>query len=287
VDTIELTIPVDKSEHEVLIARLEEFGFNGFQQDERHLKAYISAEDWSPGKSGYVTSWLQKRGLDGPVEEQVLEDRDWNALWEQSIEPRTVGPFLIKPTWASTPPDTEAKHVLQIDPRMSFGTGYHESTRLMLRLMTEYVGAGDLVLDAGSGTGILSVAAVRLGAERVIAFDIEAWAETNAHDTMRRNDVADRVDVRRGTIDVVPETGFDVILANINRGVLVELLPDFAERIAPDGHLILSGVLLEDQMRMRDAASEHGFRVVDHAAENDWWAGVLQRADVSLDGFPT
>lgn len=286
-DTVELTIPVDEAEHEVLIARLEEFGFNGFQQGERKLKAYISAEDWSPGKSGYVTSWLQKQGIDGAVEERVLEGRDWNELWEQSIEPRAVGPFLIKPTWAKPSPDTEARHVLEIDPRMSFGTGYHESTRLMLRLMAGVVESGDFVLDAGVGTGILSVAAVRLGADRVIAFDIAQWAEENARDTMRRNDVADRVDVRCGTIDTVPETGFDIILANISREVLVDLLPAFAERIVPDGYLILSGVLMEDQMRMQEAASTHGFRLIDTAAENDWWAGVLQQNGASLDGLGT
>lgn len=278
-DTVELTIPVDKVQHEVLIARLEEVGFNGFQQGDHQLKAYISAEDWSPGKSGYVTSWLQKQGLDGPVEEQVLEDRDWNELWEQSIDPRTVGPFLVKPTWASVPSDAEGKHVLEIDPRMSFGTGYHESTRLMLRLMADCVGPDDFVLDAGVGTGILSVAAVRLGASRVIAFDITQWAEENARDTMRRNEVVDCVDVRYGTIEVVPETGFDVILANISREVLVDLLPAFAERIVPEGDLILSGVLLEDQMRMQEAAAEHGFRLVDTAAENDWWAGVCRRKE--------
>jgi ribosomal protein L11 methyltransferase len=277
-DTIELTIPVDGARHATLIARLEEYGFTGFQEDEGVLKAYIGADDWSAGKSQYVKSWLQRQGVKGTVAEQRIPAQNWNARWEQSIEPLTVGPFVVKPTWAAVPDAAEGRHVLEIDPKMSFGTGYHESTRLMLRFLPDLVSGGERVLDAGTGTGILAIAAVRLGARAVVAFDISTWAEENARENIALNHVADRIDVRCGAIDTaVPEGGFDLILANIERDPLIELLPAFAERLAGDGRVALAGLTEDDEPPMRSAIDEHGFAIDREARENDWWAVVLDR----------
>ena len=275
-DTIELTIPVDAAQHETLIARLEEYGFTGFQEEDGRLKAYIGADDWSEGKSNYVKSWLRRQDVEGPVEERRIPEQNWNARWEQSIEPLTVGPFIVKPTWAARPDAAAGRHVLAIDPKMSFGTGYHESTRLMLRVLPDLVEGGERVLDAGTGTGILAIAAVRLGAASVIAFDISTWAEENARENIALNDVADRIDVRRGAIDeVVPETGFDLILANIERDPLIELLPPFADKLAEGGRVALAGLTEDDEPPMRSALVEHGFVIEREARENEWWAVVL------------
>lgn len=275
-DTIELTIPVGAARHETLIARLEEYGFTGFQEEDGRLKAYIGADDWSAGKSNYVKSWLRRQEVEGPVEEQRIPEQNWNARWEQSIEPLTVGPFVVKPTWAAAPADAEGRHVLEIDPKMSFGTGYHESTRLMLRFLPDLIHGRERVLDAGTGTGILAIAAVRLGAASVIAFDISQWAEENARETVALNAVADQVDVRQGTIDtVVPEEAFDVILANIERDPLIELLPAFAEKLAEAGRVALAGLTRDDEPRMRSAIAEHGFAIEREARENEWWAVVV------------
>ena len=276
-NTIELTIPVDEARHEVLIARLEEFGFNGFRQDTGALRAYISSEDWSRGKAQYVASWLQKQGAQGAVQERVIEDQNWNALWEETLQPMRVGPFWIKPTWAEAPAAAESAIVLDIDPKMSFGTGYHESTRLMLRLLPDLVADGDVVLDAGTGTGVLAIAAVHLGAEQVIAFDVSEWSDVNARENCEQNGVAASVDVRHGDIGVVPETGFDTILANIERDILIDLLPHFAEKLAPGGHVALAGLLTEDQPPMRAAIASNGFTIDQDATENEWWAVVLKK----------
>jgi ribosomal protein L11 methyltransferase len=261
-----------------LIARLEEYGFTGFQEDEGVLKAYIGADDWSAGKSQYVKSWLQRQGVKDTVAEQRIPEQNWNARWEQSIEPLTVGPFVVKPTWAAVPEDASGKHILEIDPKMSFGTGYHESTRLMLRFLPDLIRGGECVLDAGTGTGILSIAAVRLGAGAVVAFDISEWAEENARENIALNDAADRIAVRQGTIDeVVPETSFDLILANIERDPLISLLPAFAERLAEGGRVALAGLTEDDEPPMRSAIAEHGFAIDREARENDWWAVVVER----------
>lgn len=275
-DTIELTIPVDAARHETLIARLEEYGFTGFQEEDGRLKAYIGADDWSAGKSQYVKSWLRRQEVEGPVEERRIPEQNWNALWEQTIEPLTVGPFVVKPTWAAAPADAEGRHVLEIDPKMSFGTGYHESTRLMLRFLPDLVRGGETVLDAGTGTGILAIAAVRLGAASVVAFDISKWAEENARENIALNDATERIDVRRGAIEeAVPEGKFDLILANIERDPLIELLPAFAEKLADDGRVALAGLTRDDEPRMRSAIADHGFAIDREARENEWWAVVV------------
>lgn len=276
-DTIELVIPVDPARHEALIARLEEYGFTGFQEGDGVLKAYIGAEDWSHGKSQYVRSWLARQGVEETAAEQRIPAQNWNARWEQSIQPITVGPFVVKPTWAAVPEDAPGRHVLEIDPKMSFGTGYHESTRLMLRFLPDLIQGGERVLDAGAGTGILAIAAVQLGADSVVAFDISAWAEENARENIALNDVADRIEVRQGTIDdVVPETGFDVILANIERDPLLALLPAFAEKRARGGRVALAGLTEDDEPQMRAAFADHGFSIEREARENDWWAVVVR-----------
>lgn len=276
-ETVELTIPVDEDQHAVLIARLEEFGFNGFRQEDDELRAYISAEDWSSGKSQYVASWLRKQGARAPIEERIIEEQNWNALWEETLQPMRVGPFWIKPTWAEAPADAEDAIVLDIDPKMSFGTGYHESTRLMLTFLPELIAEGDTVLDAGTGTGVLAIAAVHLGADKVVAFDVSEWSELNARENCQQNGVAEAVDVRHGDIGVVPETGFDGILANIERDILIDLLPDFAEKVHPGGYVALAGLLTEDRPPMRAAIAANGFAIDREATENEWWAVVLEK----------
>lgn len=275
-DTIELTIPIEDARREALIARLEEYGFTGFQEDDGVLKAYIGADDWSSGKSNYVKSWLRRQGVEDPVDEQRIAEQNWNAQWEQSIQPLTVGPFVVKPTWAAVPDDAEGRHVLEIDPKMSFGTGYHESTRLMLRFLPDLIRGNERVLDAGTGTGILAIAAVCLGAGSVIAFDISTWAEENARENSALNAVADQIEVRQGAIDdVVSERGFDLILANIERDPLIELLPAFADKLADGGRVALAGLTQDDESPMRAALAEHGFAIEREARENEWWAVVL------------
>src|SRR5690606_22579646 len=181
------------------------------------------------------------------IEEAVYEPENWNQKWEETVRPVEVGRFLIKPTWCDIPPGAEDRVLLEIDPKMSFGTGYHESTRLVLRLLPEFMSAGMRVLDAGTGTGVLAIAAARLGASRVLAFDFDEWSHTNAVENVYINGVTEAVSVELGSIEVAGDVSFDLILANINRNVLVEMLPDFKRRIGESGSMILAGLMQADR----------------------------------------
>src|SRR5690606_25997713 len=216
------------------------------------------ATRWSDVRREQVERWLRAHDLPVAMEERIVAEENWNARWEETIRPLAVGRFLIKPTWADVPPEHADRLLLEIDPKMSFGTGYHESTRLALGFLPALVRGGERVLDAGTGTGVLAIAALKLGAASALGFDIDPWASVNATENAYLNGVADRFEVREASLDAVPETGFGLVLANINRNALLAMLPGFAAKLAPGGRLLLAGLLRTDREAMLAAVEAAG-----------------------------
>ena len=274
--TVELVLPVPDRYHEFLIAELSDLDFESFVADDDRLTAYAPARCWNQVGREHLERWLRMHRLPERFSERIVPDENWNARWEETIRPLAVGRFLIRPTWAETPPEHAEKIVLEIDPKMSFGTGYHESTRLVLRFLPALVRGGERVLDAGTGTGVLAIAALKLGAESAVGFDIDPWAQVNAVENALLNGVADRFEVREGALDTVPEGGFGLILANINRNVLLDLLPGLAEKLAEDGRLVLAGLLQTDRETMRGAIRAAGLALYDEATEGEWWSAIVK-----------
>ncbi len=281
--TVELVLDVPDRYHEFLIAELADLDFESFTEEADRLRAYGPASAWSAVRREQVERWLRAHDLPDGIEERLVRDENWNARWEETVRPLAVGRFLIKPTWADVPPQHADKLLLEIDPKMSFGTGYHESTRLALRFLPGLVRGREAVLDAGTGTGVLGIAALKLGAASALGFDIDPWSTTNATENALLNGVADRFEVREGSLDVVPETGFDLVFANINRNVLLDLLPGFAAKLvqpAPakaGGRLVLAGLLRTDREVMVEAIGGAGFSVYDEATEAEWWSVVASK----------
>jgi len=274
--TVELCIPVASEHHDAVVAELEASAI-GFLTEHDTLRAYFPAEGWSDAQTHALLAWLRERQWAAEIDTTFHADTNWNAQWESTVEPVTAGRFRIRPTWSDPDDPPEDVHDLIIDPKMSFGTGYHESTRLMLRLLPDVVAAGGRLLDVGTGTGVLSIAACRLGAAHCIAIDIDPNAVDNAPENARLNDVTDRIDVRKGSLDVVPESGFGAILANINRNVLHDMLPALAEKSVPGASLALAGLLRRDESAITDRAEACGFTVAAVVDENDWIAIRLEK----------
>ena len=275
--TLELTLPIPTDWQDVVVALLADLEFEGFVQEDDLLKAYLPAPSWNADHKAAVTDCLRKYGSQTAFEERAIPAQNWNQAWEQSIHPLPVGRFLIKPSWASLPPGQDDKIVLVIDPKMSFGTGYHESTRLILRVLPALVTGGEQVLDAGTGTGILAIAALKLGAATALTFDIDPWVEENVLENFERNEVTDRATYRTGALDVVLETGFDLVLANINRNVLIDMMPGLVERLRPGGHLVLAGLLREDRPEMLGHTAAHKLETERESVEGTWWSVVLRK----------
>ena len=270
-DTVEITLAVPELEHDRYIGLLDDRA-TGFRQTHAALTAYVPTDTWSEAARDRLAARLQADGYGEALTVRHLQDRNWNAVWEDSIAPVRVGPFLLCGRSTDIPPSHADAVPLRIDPKMSFGTGHHATTRLALRLLVDAVGENDRVVDVGTGTGVLAIAACRLGARSVLAADNNPKAVANARENVAVNAVGGCVSVRDGSIEAVPDDPADVIVANITRDTLLDLLPALRPRLVDDGALILSGLLTSDRPQMLDALSDHTLAVDKEISENGWWA---------------
>lgn len=267
-DYIQLKISIRDDLCEYVIAELYDLDFEGFVQEDDMLIASIPAKRFDDSKREEIEKRIYALG-GSLLGEQVLEPQNWNETWEQSIQPQTIGKFYVHPSWTSSKP-ADDKIELIIDPKMAFGTGYHATTRLILQQLPEVIKTGDKVLDAGTGTGILSIAALKLGAESAFGFDIDEWSETNAHENMLLNEVTN-FELTLGSAETIPNDAlYDVILANINRNVLIELLPELVLYLKDSGRILISGLLEEDERDFLNLAVFKHFRHVKTVQEQEW-----------------
>ena len=276
-DTIELSFEIPAGLHERLIAELDALGCEGFVEEDETLKAYLPSSQWGKEKAEVLLKWLQQHQMKTGWQEKLVEMQDWNAQWERSIQPIVAPPFYIRPSWADPPDDSHPWIDIVIDPKMSFGTGHHESTRLILSYLSETLKPGDKILDAGAGTAILSIAAAKLGAASVTAFDIDSWACQNAQENIGKNRVDETIRIVQGDLETIRDPKFDVILANINRHVLLEYMSGFVGRLRPGGVMLLAGLLVTDRELMIDAATSHKFVLIEEASEGEWWSAKFEK----------
>jgi ribosomal protein L11 methyltransferase len=197
---------------------------------------------------------------------------DWSLTYRDHIGAHTLGALTIAPPWLADQYD--AATTIVVDPAMAFGTGEHPTTRGVVRLMQRVVRPGDFVADLGAGSAVLSIAAVKLGAARVAAIELEHDAIGNANENVERNGVADRVTVIEGDAKLLLPlvAPVRVVFANIISSVLVELLGPIREALTADGAAILSGLLVDERPSLLKVIAMEGFEVVEEDAEGDWWS---------------
>jgi ribosomal protein L11 methyltransferase len=251
--------------------------FEGFEQEDDRLLAYIPQNRFTDVSRQEIEQWLSSLRENCYIEsEEVEETRNWNEEWEQTIKEQVIGKFYVRPTWLSgNPPDD--KILLEIDPKMAFGTGYHETTRLMLRAIPAYVKKGDHILDVGTGTGILSIAAIKVGAESALGFDIDEWSYSNANENTLLNNVSDKITIRQGSMEIVaPDARYDVILANINRTTILSMDKELVDHLDENGMLILSGVLETEREIILQNKNFRKLNLVHEDQEGEWIVLVLQ-----------
>jgi ribosomal protein L11 methyltransferase len=220
-----------------------------------------------------VESILQRADPEAEIEFAPTPSVDWSREWRSRISSHRVGTLVVTPPWLAT----GAADEIVIEPEMAFGTGEHETTRGVLRLMQEIVRAGDIVADLGAGSAVLAIAAARLGAQRCVAIELDADAIGNAEANVVANGVGDRVAVIEGdAFALLPLVApVRVVLANIISSVLLELLPLVRESLTDDGQAIISGILLEEQPAMRAALKAGAWRVLQTSEEGLWWTATI------------
>ena len=217
---------------------------------------------------------LQAFGL-GPIGELLvkeIKDEDWLETWKASFKPIRIGAFLVRPTWSDADPGDAI--VLSLDPGMAFGTGLHPTTQGCLRLLSRIDVAGLRVADVGTGSAILAIAAAKRGAREVVGVDIDEVAIREAKENVTRNGVAIALAVGSAA-DL--EGTFDVVLANIVAAVLKKIAPDLAAHLAPDGRLVVAGIIATEEADTVAAFHAHGLRVWAREQDGDWVALELTR----------
>lgn len=211
----------------------------------------------------------------GAMQRREIEEEDWANGWKEHFHPLRIGRVVIKPSWRDFEPDADDL-VVELDPGMAFGTGLHPTTALMIRALQRRVRPDMQVLDLGTGSGILAIAAAMLGAS-VTATDISEVAVTVARDNVAANGMAGRVSVDMGSIDVVRGRQFDLVFANIIARVIADLAEPLAASLAPSGELLASGIIEERVDLVRDALRAAGLELIEEEAEGDWWLLVGRR----------
>ena len=274
---VKLVIHVADEYQESLIAELFDMDFDGFEQREEQIITYITKENFGIGDRERIDQLLAAYPGEGFIEsEEIVEDQNWNEQWEETIQGQIIGDFYVKPTWVQDDPPKN-KVLLEIDPKMSFGTGYHETTRLILKMLPNVIHQGDRMVDAGTGTGILSIGAVKLGAREVFAFDIDEWSINNTKENLLLNEVTEAISVEQGSSESIPsDMEVDVVVANIERNTIMEIFPDLKSALKKGGQLLLSGLLESDKPAMLELLKEE-FEVVDVPRENEWIAVHAQK----------
>ncbi len=247
------------------------------------IKTYLPLLDPSTGERREKIEqavWALGKLRDvGPLQVRTLRETDWANAWKEYFFVHRVGRrTVIVPSWRESDyVPRPADVVLLLDPGMAFGTGLHPTTRLCLQALEEMLEPGMRVLDVGAGSGILSIAAARLGASFVEAVEIEPVAASVCQENVERNEVGSVVSVRAGTLAGPPAEPFDLVLANITTATLLELEPVLAQQLRPSGLAILSGVLAERADELLEALRAAGWRHQRTDQEQDWVALLVRR----------
>lgn len=253
---------------EVLIAELAERGFESFVETEEGLKAYIPEKDFSDELlSGLATSNIQ--GLEMTHSKIIIEDRNWNEEWEKNFSPIIVDDLCLirAPFHEGLSP---LKYNIVIEPKMSFGTGHHETTHLVASEMMKFGFDGKRVLDMGCGTGILAILARMLGAKECDAIDIDEWSYENTLENVARNNMTN-IRTILGGADAIPAPGnYDVILANINRNILVRDMEFYTNSLSIGGHIFFSGFYTYDKEEIDKRAGSLGLSLISEQSKNEW-----------------
>ncbi len=283
----QIAINLPEAYQDLLLGQLASLGFRGFLQEEDLVSCYIPKKAWTPALKKSFEALLGRfenefNGLRCGWSTSTIKERNWNAAWEKSIGiVEATSKIMIAPSWKKPRKRDKGKIVLRIDPKMAFGTGHHETTRLSLVLLEEYLQPGARVLDLGTGTGVLAIAAAKLGARSAVGVDNDPWALENASENIQRNKVADRVKVRKGEAGKASKSSYDLVVANIDLPTITSSLESIINSLRPQGILIVSGLLLTDLSQFMDLISHRGIVPLEMLSENEWVAVSLTKADAS------
>lgn len=252
---------------DLLTYELGEIGFDSFDEEPGKFNAYIPQSEFKDEKfDQFISNWTA--GTLPDYTRELIKTVNWNKEWESNYQPieidqkiRIIAPFHTK--------SSNFLHEIVIKPKMSFGTGHHETTRMVVQKMSGLDLKNKNILDMGTGTGVLAIYAERLGASSITAIDIEDFAYENAIENCNLNN-ANKIHVEKGGIERIPETLFYCILANINKNILLAQIPTYSNRLEKDGILLLSGFFVSDVTEITNSCLQNGMKFVSVISDDNW-----------------
>jgi ribosomal protein L11 methyltransferase len=253
----------DAAIQELLIAQLSDsMEIDGFEQQEVSLKMFIKDENF---KEEIFKNIIDINSI--KYSKSIIRNENWNAKWESSFSPVIIDKFVaVRADFHSVIDDVEYEII--ITPKMSFGTGHHATTSMMLECLNLYQPAGRSVIDFGTGTGVLAILAEKMGATEIVAIDYDDWSINNARENILKNKCT-HIELKQA--DHFPvDKHWDIILANINLNVILDSMAAFAKGIAVNGILVVSGILKENKDELFKTAGDHGFVAESEKEKNNW-----------------
>ena len=252
---------------DVFIDELGDLGCDSFEETDNGFNAYIPSQDLNDELKNHLNTLSSRQDIQFNFNLEEVPTQNWNEVWESSFEPILVGNWcsILAPFHQN---EFDTQHTVVIEPKMSFGTGHHETTFMMVQGMESLDLNGKDVLDMGSGTGVLAILAKKMGAGYVEAIDIEDWAVENCIENASNNQV--ELNVKLGGKEQIGEKVFDVVLANINRNILLDQMALYSEHLKPGGTLFLSGFLTEDEETISNCAISNNFSPLKKLNKENW-----------------
>ncbi len=272
---IEIKVHCNEPFRDILIAEMGELDFDSFVETEVGFDAYIPESNFShPGLQQLFNNYRKQTKI--WYELNKIAKENWNLEWEKNYDPIKVGSRIyVRASFHPSKPEFEYEII--INPQMSFGTGHHETTHQLLEMQLDLDHNDKKVLDVGSGTGILAIMASKLGASEVSATDIDDWCIENAAENFKLNGISPK-NLLLGAISGLEfEENFDILIANINKNVLLEEIPEYVKLLNSNGHLFLSGFYESDAQDLVDKCNSMGLVEISRSSKRDWAALLLKK----------
>jgi len=276
---IQISVPLPSTENdtEILIAELSFIGFESFEEQTDSLVAYIPEKEFVKDELLGLEYYSECDSL-GKLDIELIPDKNWNEVWESNYPPVTIADkcFVRAPFHDSIP---NMDYEIVIIPKMAFGTAHHETTSLMLELILNNDFNGMNVLDMGCGSGVLAILASMRGAGSITAIDTDIWSYNNTLENVKANGISN-VKVIEGGVEFVNKTdNYNIILANINKNILLRDMKYYAAALLVDGYIYFSGFYLEDLSDIETEANKYGLKLKNNLEKNNWVAAVFKKND--------
>lgn len=271
---VHLSLEPTEAGRDLAVALLSHAGYDSFLETEAGLEAYIDAQAFDAEALTTQCELLREAGFEVDFTLSTQEPKNWNEEWENNFDPVEVGRLCRIRAPFHTPSEGFDQEIV-IMPKMSFGTGHHATTHMMVKLMMQE-GVTDPVLDMGCGTSVLAILAHKLGARQITAIDIDEWAYTNSLENVEMNN-ASPIEVLQGDVTLIAGRTFNTILANINRNVLLTDIAAYARAINLGGKLFISGFYTQDLPDIIGEAERQGFRLLQTLERNNWASAILEK----------